>query len=191
MKVLVTIAHPNPRSFNHAILEQFTKGLAEAGHTVVINDLYADYFDPVLNRAELELDEEEPLPEDILAQQELIASTDALAFIHPVWWYGFPAMLKGWVDRVLTVNFAYKFQKTGPPGLLPHSKAHFLRTTLGNQERYAKMGVLEALDKHITTVFSKVCGINDIETTTFYAVPMSDKLRQQYLEQAYNVGREF
>ncbi len=190
MKVLVTIAHPNPSSFNHAILEQFTKGLAEAGHDVVLNDLYADYFDPVLNRAELEPGEG-GLPEDILAQQERIAEAQALAFVHPVWWYGFPAMLKGWVDRVMTVDFAYKFQKDGPPGLLEHRKAHFLRTTMGNEERYTQMGVLEALDKHVTTIFSKMCGIKEVKATTFYAVPMSDELRREYLEQAYKAGQEF
>ncbi len=190
MKVLVTIAHPDPNSFNQAILEKFTGGLAEAGHTVVINDLYADYFDPVLNRSEL-MAGEAGLPEDVLAQQERVTEAEALAFIHPVWWYGFPAMLKGWVDRVLTVNFAYKFQKEGPSGLLTHNKALFLRTTMGKEDRYARMGVLEALDKHITTILRGVCGIQEVAATTFYAVPMSEELRKEYLERAYRLGLEF
>lgn len=191
MKVLVTIAHPNPESFNHAILGQFARGLGEAGHTMVLNDLHADYFDPVLNRSELVRSKDAGLSEDILAQQKLVAEAEALVFIHPIWWYGFPAILKGWVDRVLTTGFAYQFGGKGPTGRLSQTRAHFIRTTLGNQKRYAASGMLEALDKSIDTVFSQVCGIDHIALTTFFAVPTDKDLRIQYLEEAYRLGLDF
>ncbi len=191
MNILVTIAHPNPESFNHALLGQFSRGLTEAGHTVEVNDLYAEGFEARLGPADLAHFEGGPLPDDVQAQQAKLAAAEALVFFHPVWWYGFPAILKGWVERVLTVDFAYKFGAKGPLGLLPHTRAHFFRTTMGDKKRYTASRMLEGLDKNIDTTFSVVCGIDNMEFTTFYGVPESDRLRKEYLAKAYRLGMEF
>jgi putative NADPH-quinone reductase len=152
MKVLTVYAHNNPRSFCHGVLEHFTEGLRDAGHTSEVIDLYAIKFDPVFRDRDvasytagdipgdvLELMDMEAqvmnscrgplqrwlaaralrgktpsqiaalirsrMPKDVLAQQEKVAWADGLAFIAPVHFCSFPAILKGWIDRVWTLDF--------------------------------------------------------------------------------------
>jgi NAD(P)H dehydrogenase (quinone) len=71
MKVLTVYAHPNPKSFCHAILEQFTKGLVEAGHTSEVVDLYAINFDPVFRLADFASYVDESIPLEILEEMNL------------------------------------------------------------------------------------------------------------------------
>ena len=95
-------AHANPESFNHAVLEAFTKGLEDGGHTLEVVDLYAIKFDPCLTLDEFaQFTRPLQTPKDVLDQQEKVNQADALVFIYPVWWWSFPAILRGWFDRVL------------------------------------------------------------------------------------------
>ena len=125
MKVLIVYAHPSPQSFNHAILESFTKGLGEAGHTYEVVDLYAINFNPCLSGEDFAMFMEGKTPDDIRAQQEKVSQADGIVFIHPSWWSGPPAILKGWIDRVLSMGFAYMVdEKDGShSGLLKNQKA--------------------------------------------------------------------
>ena len=201
MKILTVYAHSNPKSFCHALLEQFTKGLDYAGHTNEVIDLYAMKFDPILTsrdwpdwidesipmdileRANLKqqlldasngplqrflmkrwLRDKSPLdivksirqhkPKDIVAYQEKVAQAQGLAFISPVYFVGFPAILKGWIDRVFTLGFAFGLTPEGWRGdingripLLKHEKALILNTTLFNEEAYHSLGLEEAMKK--------------------------------------------
>ncbi len=201
MKILTVYAHSNPKSFCHALLEQFTKGLEDADHTNEVIDLYAMRFDPVLTsrdwpdwidesipmdlleRANLKqqlldssngpfqrflmkrwLRDKGPLdivkfirqhkPKDIVAFQEKVAQAQGLAFISPVYFVGFPAILKGWIDRVFTLGFAFGLTPEGWRGdingripLLKHEKALILNTTLFNEEAYQSLGLGEAMKK--------------------------------------------
>lgn len=111
MNVYVVYAHPSKWSFTWEVLQAFTDGLREAGHTVQVGDLYAMGFqtDMDLEQYERETgpDPDEPVPEDVRQEQEKIAWADSVAFVYPVWWTDCPAKLKGWFDRVLTHGFAY------------------------------------------------------------------------------------
>ena len=92
MKVLIVFAHPNPQSFNGAVLEAFTSGLQEAGHTLEVVDLYGIGFDPCLSSDEIIAQfTGGQLPQDVLEQQEKVGQADVLAFIYPVWWWRGPA----------------------------------------------------------------------------------------------------
>jgi NAD(P)H dehydrogenase (quinone) len=81
MKVLVVYAHPNPQSFNHAILEAFTKGLKDGGHTFEVVDLHAIKFDPCTKLEDLAQFTGGQMPRDVLEQQEKLAAADGLAAI--------------------------------------------------------------------------------------------------------------
>jgi len=112
MKVLIVYAHPNHQSFNHAIVESFIKGLSAAGHIYKLVDLYAINFNPCLSGDDFIKLMENKIPDDIRIQQEKVSWADGIVLIHPVWWTGPPAILKGWIDRVFSLGFAYKKMST-------------------------------------------------------------------------------
>jgi NAD(P)H dehydrogenase (quinone) len=191
MKILVIYAHPNPNSFNHAVLEELTRGLQEAGHTVKVNDLYANNFDPKFNHGDFAQFMEGDLPQEVQAEQEKVKQADALVFIYPVWWWGFPAIMKGWIDRIFSMGFAYKFGEKGPEGILHHKKALFINTTLGSKEAYEPSGLKDAMNK-IGSQDMNFVGIQNVEHVFFYAVAnVPDEVRKGYLEEAYRLGKEF
>lgn len=100
MKILVTLAHPNPASFNAAIAHTVVETLEAGGHEVIFHDLYQEKFDPVLPVGEVAKDA--PLPDLIARHSAEVAAADGIIIIHPSWWGQPPAILKGWLDRVFT-----------------------------------------------------------------------------------------
>ncbi len=113
MNVSVIIAHPNPQSFNHAIGRAALAQLEQDGHRSTLHDLHAEQFDPLLPFEEFAMDA--ALPPAIEAQSREIAQADGIIVVHPNWWSQPPAILKGWLDRVLRPGTAYKFGP-GPDG---------------------------------------------------------------------------
>jgi NAD(P)H dehydrogenase (quinone) len=137
-------------------------------------------------------------PKDVAAQQEKVAGADALVFISPVYFMGFPAILKGWIDRVFTLGFAFALKPeawrgdvSGRVGLLKHKKALIINTTLWDEESYA--GALGDAMKTLTDEYSlKYPGIESVEHVYFHAVHGADDARRrEYLARAYALGREF
>ncbi len=121
MKISVILAHPGPRSFNHAIADMVTSTLVTSRHTVSFHDLYQERFDPLLPYDEIPRNA--VLPPAIALHCQEIAAADGIVFIHPDWWGMPPAILKGWIDRVLRPGIAYRFAETDagdgiPVGLL-------------------------------------------------------------------------
>ena len=97
MRHLVIAAHPSMRSFNHAVVEAYTSELIERGHRVECRDLYAAGFNPILSARDLAAVARGKLAKDIKVEQAAIRRADVLTFISPLWWSGFPAMLKGYI----------------------------------------------------------------------------------------------
>jgi NAD(P)H dehydrogenase (quinone) len=125
--VMVVLAHPRPASFNHAIAERVCGALADRGATVHFHDLYAEGFDPVLRADEAYTsgDRIEDVPaasRDPLIQshREQLGRASALVAIHPNWWGKPPAIMAGWLDRVLVPGVAYRLDDAGgaPESLL-------------------------------------------------------------------------
>jgi putative NADPH-quinone reductase len=121
MKISVILAHPRAGSLNHAIAETVVTTLRESGYVVTLHDLYAEKFDPLLFGPEIHRDA--PLPLLIEEHCREIAAADGVVIVHPNWWGMPPAILKGWIDRVLRPGVAYRFAETDsgegiPTGLL-------------------------------------------------------------------------
>ena len=120
MRALVVYCHPNPASFTAAVRDTVLERLDAAGAEVRLRDLYADGFDPVLSRHDLEVYAETPenraKVEDAAGD---VAWCDALIFVYPTWWYGLPAMLKGWLDRVLLPEVAFHMPDAEHPNIRP------------------------------------------------------------------------
>jgi len=99
VKVLVILAHPDSDSFNHAIASTAIEALKENGHEVIFHDLYKERFDPILLHEEIPKDADlDKLIERHCAE---LAEADGIIVVHPNWWGQPPAILKGWIDRVI------------------------------------------------------------------------------------------
>jgi NAD(P)H dehydrogenase (quinone) len=107
VKVLVILAHPQKGSFNHAIALTAVEQLRQNGHEVHFHDLYEEKFDPILPAAEIPRDA--ALPEEIAIHCKEISEAEGIVIVHPNWWGQPPAILKGWIDRVIRPGTAYEF----------------------------------------------------------------------------------
>ncbi len=108
MNCLVVIAHPAPDSLCHAMANAAIKALTDAGHEVVIEDLYRSGFSPALTLAERQSYYAASFDAGaITGQAERLLSAEALILVFPTWWFGVPAILKGWFDRVWAPGIAY------------------------------------------------------------------------------------
>ncbi|MBN8217519.1 MAG: NAD(P)H-dependent oxidoreductase [Spirochaetes bacterium] len=127
MNVSILLAHPNPGSFNHALAAAVVAAAETEGHRARLNDLYAEGFDPVFTANELS-NKNPALPPEIARHEGEILEADGLVFIHPNWWGQPPAILKGWLDRVLRAGTAYRFgpDAKGIPGPIGLLKARFM-----------------------------------------------------------------
>jgi NAD(P)H dehydrogenase (quinone) len=141
---------------------------------------------------------QERRPKDVQEQQAKVASAQALAFIAPVYFVGFPAILKGWIERVFTLGFAFAITPDAWRGdirgrvpLLKHEKALIIQTTLFDQRSY-QAGLAEAMRVLIDEFGFHYPGIEKVEHVYFYAVyGADDETRRGYLDRAYRLGREF
>jgi NAD(P)H dehydrogenase (quinone) len=137
-------------------------------------------------------------PKDVLDQQQKVARADALAFVAPVHFLSFPAILKGWLDRVWTPGFAYDLTPeawrgdiSGRQPKLTHEKALIIQTTIFDKRAY-DAGLRDAMRTVIDEFTLTYPGIKHVEHEYFYAVHgADDATRRGYLERAYGLGRQF
>ncbi|WP_405051501.1 NAD(P)H-dependent oxidoreductase [Silvimonas sp.] len=124
MKVLLVYAHPEPNSFNGALRDITVQALLAAGHEVRVSDLYAMQFDPVSDRRnfktvknpaflkpqaeEVYATEQDGFAPELEAEIQKILWCDLMIWQFPLWWFGLPAILKGWVDRVFAMGRIYE-----------------------------------------------------------------------------------
>lgn len=185
MNVLVIYAHPNHESFNWAILQQIQKGLNESGNTVTLIDLYQEQFDPVLKfdsthkRRYLHQDPETE------RYRVLISQADHLIFIYPIWWYGLPAILKGFIDRVFASGFAYTYDGNLPKGLLK-GKTAWVVYTIDSPKWYVTLFRLNIEWINMKNAILKFCGIGKVERLMFAGLKGSNlKKREKWLQNLY------
>ncbi|MFH1037221.1 MAG: NAD(P)H-dependent oxidoreductase [PVC group bacterium] len=107
MKASIILAHPDEKSFNHAIVRTAAARARANGHEVSLHDLYAERFDPVLPAREIP--DHARLPQAIATHCRQIGAADGIIIVHPNWWGQPPAILKGWIDRVIRPRVAYRF----------------------------------------------------------------------------------
>lgn len=142
MKISVILAHPDKKSFNHAIAAAAVETLNKNGHQVIFHDLYREKFAPLLPFEEIPKDVS--LPPDIEKHCKEISQAQGIIIIHPNWWGQPPAVLKGWVDRVLRPGVAYQFREGDkgegiPIGLLKAKSAIVFNTSNTQTQREKKV----------------------------------------------------
>lgn len=169
MKVSIILGHQQAGSFNHAIAAAARQTLEANGHTVLLHDLYAEHFDPILPN-----DEIRGGTRDALVQQHLdeIAVAEGIIVIHPNWWASPPAILKGWLDRVLRQGVAYHFVDGAPVGLLKADNA-LVFTTSNTPKDVELKWFGDPLENFWTTCVLNYCGVKNVERTNYESVIMS------------------
>jgi len=186
MKISLILGHPKKGSFNHAIAEAAVKTLTDRGHAVMYHDLYEEPFDPVL--PENEIPKDAVLPPCIKGHCEEIAGADGIIIVHPNWWGQPPAIVKGWIDRVVRPGVAYEFREddTGegvPVGLLKAKAALVFNTsnTRPDREQDVFGDPLEAIWRNC--IFG-LCGVTNVHRTTFSVmVASSEHQREAWLQE--------
>jgi NAD(P)H dehydrogenase (quinone) len=181
MQISIILAHPDAKSFNHAIAQTACERLKQNGHSVVLHDLYAEGFDPLLPVCEFP--QQAALPKEINLHCREISVADGIVIVHPNWWGQPPAILKGWVDRVIRPGVAYKFLEGDsgdgvPVGLLRAKAALVFNTsnTPAQREMAAFGDPLETLWKNC--IFG-LCGVTNFHRETFGVVVTSDEIQRK------------
>ncbi len=158
MNVLIVHAHPEPASFNGALKDLAAATLRQGGHAVVVSDLYAMRFGAIVGADDFRGERADPerldiareqahafekgtLAPAIVAEQEKLRRADLLILQFPVWWFGMPAILKGWAERVFTRGFAYAAGRKYDTGLFRGKLAMVSATTGTSADTYAPDGI--------------------------------------------------
>lgn len=186
-KHLIIFAHPNGQSsLNHSILQQALEASHQLGVETQVRDLYRLNFQPILSQEEIQSSFQGIVPNEIVQEQNLIEQADLITLIYPLWWMGFPAILKGYIDRVFTYGFAYKTEGYASVGLLSSKKMqHFV--TLGNAyEKYENLGFTHSLQDCLVDGLFNFCGITDIQHHLFGNVhSLTENAAQELLQQVF------
>jgi putative NADPH-quinone reductase len=184
MDILVILAHPKQGSFNHAIAEAAIDTLKNKGHKIIFHDLYLEKFDAILPYEEISRDAE--INSEIEKHVQELETAQGIVIVHPNWWGQPPAILKGWIDRVIRAGVAYKFiegdQGEGVPvGLLSATQAVVFNTSDTPQERELEVfgDPLETLWKNC--IFG-LCGVKAFQRKNYgVMVTSTSEEREKWL----------
>jgi len=162
MNYLVIYAHPNPLSLNHTLKETVVNTLTLAGHNVVVRDLNAIGFNPVLSLDDMAGQRAGIVTPDVATEQQHIQWADCLVFIYPIWWTGLPAIVKGYIERVFSYGFAYSYNTGVQEGLLKGKKVLIINTHGKTHAEYEANGLGQALSQTSDAGIFIYCGFEII-----------------------------
>jgi putative NADPH-quinone reductase len=190
MKISVILAHPNKESFNHAIAGAVLQALAANRHQVIFHDLYAEQFDPILPADEIARDAE--LPAVIVRHCREIAAADGIIVIHPNWWGQPPAILKGWVDRVIRPGVAYEFLEGDSGEGVPHGLLQAHAALVFNTSNTTAAREVAVFGDPLETLWKNclfgLCGVTDFHRKMFGIVVVStEQQRKKWLAEAEEI----
>ncbi|PSO22747.1 NAD(P)H-dependent oxidoreductase [Bradyrhizobium sp. MOS002] len=200
MKVLIVFAHPEPRSLNGSLRDVAVRELESEGHEVRVSDLYAQGWTSDVGRADFPLlspdarlapaaaskqaFESGTLTADVKAEIEKLLWADVLILQFPLWWFGMPAMLKGWVDRVFAYGFAYgvgehsdrRWGDRYGEGRLAGKRAMLIVTAGGWQEHYSARGINGPIDDLLFPINHGILYYPGYDVLPPFVVYKADKL---------------
>lgn len=165
MRISIILAHPRGGSFCHVLADAAHAALVAGGHQVVFHDLHREGFAPLLTGPEIDLQRSnDPL---IQRHCDEVVAADGLVFVHPNWWSQPPAMMKGWLDRVLRPGVAYRAGEGGrPEGLLKAKAAVVINTAAtAHADEIARYG--DPLDVLWRKCVLGICGVTNVRRLPF------------------------
>lgn len=187
MNILAIVAHPDTSSFNHALAQASLDELQAMGHDVTLRDLYAEKFEAILPGPEIPSDG--PVPPQVREHCDLLAAAEGIVIIHPNWWGMPPAILKGWVDRVVRPGVAYEFLEgdggEGVPNGLLKAKAAVVFNTGNTPMRREIDAFGDPLERLWRDCIFDLCGVHDFYRKLFTVICTSDEAqRKAWLDEA-------
>jgi NAD(P)H dehydrogenase (quinone) len=159
MKNLIVYAHPNSGSLNHFFKQTVLESLQESGEAIAVRDLNEINFNPVLSLDDMNGQRMGKVADDVKTEQDFITWADRIVFIYPIWWTGMPAIMKGYIDRVFSYGFAYRYEKGVQKGLLSGKKTIIINSHGKSNEEYQAMGMDKALALTSDTGIFTYCGL--------------------------------
>ena len=178
-KIFLIYGHYNDKSFNAAIRDAFIKTAEENGNQVDSVDLYKEKFNPVFAG--------EQAGPDVLDHRQRIEKCDIIVLIAPIWNFRMPAIVEGWIDKVLAPPWAFSFKRVignygYPEGHLKDKKA-IIFCTYGSTRLAMTTFFLNLPIRRLKGGVFHICGIYDITYRRYFAVPfVSDEKRKKFLE---------
>lgn len=161
MRNLMVISHPDPDSLTHAVAAAVANGLrhSDPAASVEVADLAAEGFDPRETARDLaaHLLTATPAP-DVIAEQQRIDRADRLVLVYPVYWWSFPALLKGWIDRVFTNGWAYGYAEDDERKKLGRLEVVLVAVAGTDAGTYARHGYFGAMRTQIDHGIFDYCG---------------------------------
>lgn len=188
-KILIIYGHPNQESFNFSLGESYKKGAIQAGadiQEIVITDLT---FNPNLQFGYQKIQELEP---DLLVALDKIRWAEHIVWVHPVWWGGFPAIMKGFIDRLFvpTVAFKYRPNSVWWDKLFSGRSARII-TTLDQPSWYYWLIYGRPSVNQLRTSILKFCGITPVRVSYVGEIRNStEKQREEWLEKVFELGKK-
>ena len=163
MNRLIIIAHPRKDSFNYIIKDNLLRYFEENGNQVKVRDLYELNFNPVLEIDEIRYINQSKVCPDVAVEQGYIEWADDITVIYPLWWNAFPAILKGYIDRVFTNGFAFRITPEGPEGMLKNKKVRLITSAGMSEESLKESGVFEGLKITQARGVFEFCGMEVLD----------------------------
>jgi NAD(P)H dehydrogenase (quinone) len=202
MKVFVVYWHPEPQSFNAAMFHTIAQTFMAAGHEVRTSDLLAMRFDPVSSRRnfttvkdpnyfkpqieEMYATEMGGFSEEVESEIGKLEWCDLMIWQFPLWWFGLPAVLKGWVDRVFALGRTYGGGRYYEAGVFRGKRALLSLTTGGPEDAYDKgafNGDMAGILRPIHRGMLQFVGFDVLAPQIVYApVRLTDEEREQHLD---------
>lgn len=180
MKHLIILAHPNSGSLNGQFKTIIENILLVNEHEVKVRDLNQMVFDPVLSLEDMQGQRKGLVKDDVQQEQEHIIWAECITFIYPIWWTGMPAIMKGYIDRVFSYGFAYRYDQGIQKGLLVGKKAIIVNTQGKSQVEYEAMGMDKALSLTSDKGIFEYCGF---EITKHFFFDRADRANSEQISQ--------
>jgi NAD(P)H dehydrogenase (quinone) len=183
MKNLIIYAHPNSGSLNHFFKQTILETLQESGEEVEVRDLYEINFNPVLSLNDMNGQRMGKVASEIQTEQDFITWADRIIFVYPIWWTGMPAIMKGYIDRVFSYGFAYRYDDGVQKGLLTGKKTVIVNSHGKSNAEYEASGMDKALALTSDTGIFTYCGL-DIQA--HYYFDKADRASDENIEEWKN-----
>lgn len=177
-KTIIIYAHPNKNGFCGKIFSQTIKQLEAQGIDFSIIDLYAIGYNPVMKNEEHYTSGGYKISQENKKFQDMILEAKNLIFIYPTWWQNMPAILKGFMDRVFTARFAFKYKNKMPLGLLKGRNAVVI-TTSGGPRIFSRFFAGDRAIKVLTKDTLRFCGFKTRSIAVGNAKKLNDKKIQE------------
>lgn len=179
MRHLIIYAHPNPDSLNHQLLETVIESLQSANHEIEIRDLNKIHFNPVFSLEDMQGQRMGKVSADVQTEQDFISWAEQITFIYPIWWTGMPAVMKGFIDRVFSYGFAYRYDQGIQKGLLEGKKTVIINTHGKSHDEYERIG----MDKALSLTSDKgIFSYSGLEIIHHFFFDKADKASSENLE---------